>query len=205
MQKPHLPQLSLSKVHWFLTASDILVWGTATIGSPLVAIYLTSKFGGDTLQYIGIATAIYYLVRGVVQLPLGLITDKISSDSDEIALLILGSILMGVPYLFYPLVTDAWQYYFMQVIIGIGASLNLNNWRKLFAKNIDTNKEGQTYGFYETVMSIFTAVFGFVGGYLSGINAEIFEIVIMAMGVLITMGGIVVAGIYTVNNRRSLK
>lgn len=196
-------KLNLSKVIWVLTSSDIMVWGTASIGAPLVAIYLTSKFGELTVQYIGVATAIYFVIRGLSQLPLGILTDKIKSDIDEITLLIAGSVLMGTPYLFYPLVSEPWHYYLIQAFIGLGASLNLNNWRKLFAKNLTKDREGQTYGFYETIMSLSTALFGLLGGYISSINAEIFEIVIMSLGVMIIVGGLINVGIYTVNNRKS--
>jgi MFS family permease len=196
-------KLNFSKVIWFLTASDILVWGTATVGAPLVAIYLTSKFGNMTVQYIGIATAIYYTVRGIVQLPLGMLTDRIKSDSDEIALLILGSVCMGVPYLFYPLVTEPWHYYVLYAVVGFGASLNLNNWRKLFAKNIDKDKEGVTYGFYETIMSLLTGLFGLLGGLISSINAAAFEAVIVAIGIFICFGGLLNIGIYSIEKRKS--
>lgn len=200
-----LSKLSFSKVIWFLTGSDIMVWGTASVGAPLVAVYLTTKFGDQTVQYIGIATAIYYVVRGLSQIPLGAITDKIDSDIDEITLLIAGSVLMGTPYLFYASITEPWHYFVIQAVIGLGASLNLNNWRKLFAKNLNKNKEGQTYGFYETIMSLTTAVFGALGGFISSINAEIFEIVIMSLGIMIIIGGLLNVGIYAVNNRKSAK
>lgn len=199
----NIPKLNISKVIWFLTASDIMVWGTASIAAPLVAVYLTTKFGDATVQYIGVATAIYFLVRGLSQIPLGIITDRIKSDIDEITLLVVGSVIMGTPYLFLPLVSEPWHYFLIQAFIGLGASLNLNNWRKLFAKNLNKNKEGQTYGFYETIMSLSTALFGFVGGYISNINKVVFEAVIMSFGIMIIIGGIINAGVLTIKNRRS--
>lgn len=180
-----------NKVIFLLTLSDILVWGTSSIASPLLAIYLSGKFGGNTVEYIGIGTAIYFAVRSIVQLPIGMLTDRIKHDKDEIFFLMLGCILMGIPYLLYSLVTEANQYYVLMGLGGLGASMNLNNWRKLFAKNLDKNKEGYQYGIYETVMSISTAVFGLLGGYFGNLSPQIFEAVITSVGFFVFSGGII--------------
>jgi hypothetical protein len=69
--------------------------------------------------------------------------------------------------------------------------MNLNNWRKLFAKNLDNNHEGIGYGVYETIMSVSTAVFSLLGGHLSNMSPEIFEMVITSVGFFILLGGII--------------
>jgi MFS family permease len=168
-----------------------------------VALFMASKFGSLTVEYIGIGTAVCFLVRGITQIPIGTVTDKIKSDRDEILLLVLGCFLMAIPYLFYPWVTQPWHYYILQGIFGLGASLNLNNWRKLFAKNLDHNREGFEYGFYETIMSISTAFFGLMSGFASSISPQVFEIVIMSIGLLTMLGGIAAAGVYRVSHRKS--
>lgn len=180
----------VNKVTALLTLSDIFVWGTTLVANPLIAIYLTTKFGGNTLEYIGIGTAVYYAVRSVVQLPIGALTDKIKHDRDEIGFLVVGCILMALPYFLYTQITTGEQYFFLMGLGGFGASMNLNNWRKLFAKNLERNHEGREYGVYETVMSISTAIFGLLGGHFSNMSPEIFEIVISSVGVFVLLGGL---------------
>ena len=80
-----------------------------------------------------IGTAIYFLTRAITQLPIGYITDKIKKDKDEIIILIAGIILMGFPYILYPLISTPMHYYILQFVFGLGVSLNIVNWRKLFA------------------------------------------------------------------------
>ncbi len=185
-----------------LTLSDILVWGTSTIASPLLAIYLSGKFNGNTIEYIGIGTAIYFAIRSIAQLPIGMLTDRIKHDKDEIFFLMLGCILMGIPYLFYSVVTDQYQYYVLMGLGGLGASMNLNNWRKLFAKNLDKNREGFQYGIYETVMSISTAGFGLLGGYFGNLSPQIFEYVITSVGFFILAGALIAVSLLS-RNRKS--
>jgi MFS family permease len=181
---------SINGVIVYLTLSDIFVWGTTLVANPLLAIYLSSKFGGNTLEYIGIGTAIYYATRSLVQLPIGAITDRIKHDRDEIMFLVVGCALMAIPYFAYPYVTSGEQYFFLMGLGGFGASMNLNNWRKLFAKNLEKNHEGFEYGVYETVMSISTAIFGLLGGHFSSMSPHIFEMVISSVGLFVLLGGL---------------
>jgi MFS family permease len=180
----------INKVIGILTLSDIFVWGTTLVANPLIAIYLTSKFGGNTLEYIGIGTAVYYAVRSLVQLPIGAVADRIKHDKDEIIFLVMGCILMAIPYFVYPYITSGEQYFFLMGLSGFGTSMNLNNWRKLFAKNLEKDHEGFSYGVYETAMSISTAIFGLLGGHLSSMSPEIFETVISSVGIFVLIGGI---------------
>lgn len=180
----------VNKVITVLTISDIFVWGTTLVANPLIAIYLTSKFGGNTLEYIGIGTAVYYAVRSLVQLPIGAVADRIKHDKDEILFLVVGCILMAIPYFAFPYITSGEQYFFLMGLSGFGTSMNLNNWRKLFAKNLEKDHEGFSYGIYETAMSISTAVFGLLGGHFASQSPEIFEIVISSVGIFVLIGGI---------------
>ena len=75
-------------------------------------------------------------------MPIGKITDKIKSDSDEILFLLIGAILMGLPFIVYPFISIPVHYYILQFVFGLGVSFNLTNWRKLFALNVDKNREG---------------------------------------------------------------
>lgn len=68
--------------------------------------------------------------------------------------------------------------------------MNLNTWRKLFAKNIDKDREGWEYGFYETVMSIATAILIIGGGVVANLSPHYFDLVMSLVGAGIIFGGV---------------
>ncbi len=194
---------NFNKVILYLTLSDTFVWGPFIIIANLASLYLAPRLGADTVSFIGIGTGIYFLTRALFQMPIGMLTDKIENDKDEIILLFLGMVLMGIPFLFYPMITKPFQYYVLQFIFGLGVSFNLPNWRKLFALNLDKGKEGFQYGFYETVISISTAIFSGLIGYIANLGDIYFDWAMRGVAMLMMLAGVWVLLILKVKNRKS--
>jgi MFS family permease len=194
---------NLNNVILYLTLSDSFVWGPFIIIANLTSLYLSTKLGTDTASFVGIGTGIYFLTRALFQMPIGLLTDKIENDKDEIILLFLGIVLMGVPFLFYPMITEPFQYYILQFIFGIGVSFNLPNWRKLFALNLDQGKEGFQYGFYETIISISTAIFSVLIGFVANLGDTYFDWAMRGVAILMMLAGLWALLILKVKDRKS--
>jgi len=195
--------LKFNKSISFLTLSDIFTWGSHTILGALVGIYLANKLGGNATEFVGIGTGIYYLTRSITQIPIGLLTDKIKHDKDEIIILVAGSILMGLPFLFYSLIQTQQLYYILQFVFGLGASMNLISWRKLFSQSLDKGKVGFEYGVYETLISIAMAVFSITAGVLANVSQVYFERVIFTIGLLMISGSIWAGALLTIKNRKT--
>ena len=173
------------------------------MGTPLIGIFLSQRFGSQTIFYVGVATSCYFISRALFQIPIGMISDKIHHDNDEIIILFLGCFIMGIVYILIPFITESWQYFLLMSVEGFGASMNLNSWRKLFASNLDRKHEGVGYGFYETIMSFATALISLIGGYFSSLSNAAFEIVLISIGLAIIVGGLVSGSILFIKDRKS--
>jgi MFS-type transporter involved in bile tolerance (Atg22 family) len=196
-------KLILTKTFWLLTFSDLFTWGFYLIISTLSGIYLEHKLGEDVIKIVGIGGAIYYVIRGVLQLPISKVLDRIKNDKDEIFVLTIGCILMGLPFLFYPTLTSANQYYVLQVIFSLGVAMNLNPWRKLFATNLQAGKEAREYAVYDMVNSMFIAFSIFFVGQIANINQFYFDVMMVSLGLLVMTGGLWAALISTDTTRKS--
>lgn len=193
----------LNNVIWYLTASDVFSWGLYIPLNALIGIYLSQIFEVGTVEIIGIGVAIYYVTRSLTQIPIGIMIDKIKRDRDDIAVLVLGSFLLGIPFLFYPLIQNQFAFYLLQMVAGLGASMNLVAWRKLFAKNLDVNKEGTSYAVYDTVLSLSIATFSFIMGLIANVSKAYFDFVVITVGLLIISSVIWPIMIYSVKTRKS--
>ncbi len=193
----------INRVLIYLTFSDVFSWGTFSIISALTGLYLARKLGQNTVEYVGIGTAIYFFVRGVTQIPIGHITDKFKKDKDEIFLLALGVVLMGIPFLFYPSISQPSHYYILQAIFGLGVALNLTTWRILFALNTDGGREGRQYATYETIMSACTGVLSIVGGIIANMGDRYFDLVISFAGFFIILASLWILLIYLYEERKT--
>ncbi len=186
-----------------LTIADMFTWGPFLIISALSGIYLSHKLGVDAIKFVGIGTSVYFFTRALFQIPMGYITDRIKGDKDEILLLATGIILMGLPFTLFPHITIPSHYYTLQFIFGIGASLNVTNWRKLFATNIDSGIEGTQYAFYETVISISTAMTSLLVGSIANLGESYFDAVMVVSGLLMMLGSVWVLLIHSVKQRKT--
>jgi len=196
-------KLIFTKTFWLLTFSDLFTWGFYLIIATLSGIYLEHKLGDDVIKIVGIGGAIYYVIRGVLQLPISKVLDRIKNDRDEIFVLTLGCVLMGLPFLFYPTLTSANQYYVLQVIFSLGVAMNLNPWRKLFATNLEAGREAREYAVYDMVNSLFIALSIFFVGQIANINQFYFDVVMVSLGLLVMTGGLWAALISTDEKRKS--
>ena len=196
-------KFKMSRVTQLLTLSDVFTWGAFVVISALSGIYLSDKIGADTIQFVGIGTAIYFVTRGIFQIPIGNLTDKLDNDNDEILMLAIGVILMGFPYLLYPLITKPWHYFVLQFVFGLGVSMNVVNWRKLFALNIREGMEGKEYATYDFILSVSTAVISLILGIVANISDAYFDIVMIASGATIMLASIWILSIKKVSNRKS--
>lgn len=198
-----LKKVGLNKVIAFLTLSDMFTWGIYMVFTSFIGIYVATKFSENALEIVGIGVACFNFSRAFFQIPIGFITDRIKKDRDDIALLTLGNLLMGVPYLILPFMQAPLVYYLAMFVVGLGGAMNLVNWRKLFAKNLVEGKEGLNYGVYDTAMSTFMIIFGLIFGFISRLGESYFDAIIFGIGILIMSSGLWSVSLYFVKDRKS--
>lgn len=205
-KKTYLPknkEFRINKVIAFLTLSDIFTWGLYLVITSLVGLYLATKLEQNAVEIVGIGVAIYNLAKGGFQIPVGMLTDKIKKDRDDILFLTAGNLFMGAPFLFYPLISTPLLFFVLQFFIGLGSAMNLVNWRKLFAKNLDTGKEGLEYGAYDTVMSLSMVGFSLAAGLIANISEQYFDFVMVSIGTLMISSGFWSISLFFVQKRKS--
>lgn len=181
---------------WLLTFNDVFNWGVHYVVTILIGLYLSQKLGYPAIEVVGIGAGLAYLTRGLVQIPLGLLGDRLNSLSDEILLLISGNMIMGLGVIAIVVVTEAWQYYLIQIFFGFGMTLNIVDWRKLFAKNLDVGREGLEYAVYDTSMSLAIASLSAIGGVIASLAPVYFDLVILVIGAIILVSNLWVIPLY---------
>lgn len=173
-----------------MTFSDVFTWGIYGSTNAFIALFLETRFGDSTLEIVGIGVGIFTLTKAVFQIPFGIFVDKMKTTYDEPILLFIGNLLMGIPFLFFPLINEPSLYFVLQFFLGLGAAANLLSWRKLFATNLDKDREGSDYAAYEFVFSLISSAFSPILGFVAGMNNDYFGFVIIMIGVLVISSSI---------------
>jgi len=147
-----------------LILSDfVLLFGWGLI-APILAIFITQQIQGGDAKVAGIAVGIYWLLKSIVQIPIGSYLDKNHGEKDDFYFLVGGTLLASLPPFGFIFSSLPWHIYFWQVIHAVGMAAALPGWCGIFTRHIDKGKEAQSWALDSSALGIGAGVAGIIGG-----------------------------------------
>ena len=172
---------SINKVIKILVFSDlVLLFGWGLI-APILAIFIVEGIKGGDVGVAGIAVGIYWILKSLLQIPIGSYLDKNHGEKDDYYFLIGGTLLASLAPLGFIFAFLPWHMYLWQVIHAIGAALALPAWCGIFTRHIDKGKEAQSWALDSSAIGIGAGVAGIIGGLV----AKTFGFIPLFLGVCI--------------------
>jgi len=172
---------SINKVIKILVFSDlVLLFGWGLI-APILAIFIVEGIKGGDVGVAGIAVGIYWILKSLLQIPIGSYLDKNHGEKDDYYSLIGGTLLASLAPLGFIFAFLPWHMYLWQVIHAIGAALALPAWCGIFTRHIDKGKEAQSWALDSSAIGIGAGVAGIIGGLV----AKTFGFIPLFLGVCI--------------------
>ncbi len=157
---------------------------------PVFAVFVLEDIAGATLKVIGFATAIYWLTKSVLQLPIARRLDKNHGEIDDYYSMVFGVFVVISAVFLYYFATKVWHVYALQFLIAIGDAFAVPPFYAIFTRHIDPNSEG----FEWSLRSSFSFGAGSaISGALSGVLATAIGIraLFLVNGTMMLMGVIV--------------
>ncbi|MEX2017344.1 MAG: MFS transporter [Candidatus Pacearchaeota archaeon] len=144
-----------------LILSDILIISSFGLIGPIFAVFITGGLAGGTLVTAGLATAIFLVVKSVVQLPLSRFF--IDKEKHKTRSLLLGTFLIiSVPFI-YAFAKDIYLIFIAQAVYGLGAAMAYPAWFSLFTTYMNKKHKGFEYTLWSTGVGIGGAIAAYVG------------------------------------------
>ncbi|NIT03655.1 MFS transporter [Candidatus Saccharibacteria bacterium] len=185
--------IKVNRIIEFLTLSDILVlsgWGLVT---PIIAVFFTEQVEGGSVALAGLASAVYFLVKSFVQIPIARYIDLKRGEWDDYWIMIAGSLLITTSAFLYILVKYPWQVMVVQAIYGIGGALSYPSWLAIFTRHVDRHEEGLEWSLYYTATDLGSALAGAIGGLMAATFG--YNLVFAVAGVMSLGGTLFLAGV----------
>lgn len=170
---------SINKVIKTLIFYDLIFlfgWGLV---APILAVFIVGNIKGGNVQVAGVAVGIYWILKSLLQIPLGQYLDVNHGEKDDYYFLIGGTLLTGLTAFGFIFATLPWHIYFLQAIYALGAAAITPSWGGIFTRHIDKGKEAQSWAFSSSSLGIGTGLAGIVGG----TTAKIFGFTPLFVGV----------------------
>jgi len=166
-----------------LTYSDVLIISGWGLVSPIFAVFVTSQVQGGNLELVGLAMAVFLILKSLVQIPVARFIDKKKGEIDDMAA---GTLIVSiVPFLYVGVKTPA-QVLLLQCLYGIGAAMITPGWYAIFTRHIDTQQEAQEWGIYNSMTSLGAALSGALGGFFA--EKFGFQLLFIIVGMMCIVG-----------------
>ena len=158
----------------FFVFSDLFFAGGWGLVDPVFSVFIVAKIPGATLTEVGIATAIYWICRSILQIPISNYLDRTPGEKDDFMALIIGLILAGVSAIAFCFTKTIWEVYIAQAVHALGFALYFASWPTIFSRHLDKNRISFDWAFDSVATGVAAGVTGLLGGILAatiGYNA----------------------------------
>ena len=134
---------------------------------PVFAIFITGRIVGGSASVAGFATAVYWIVKSICQLPVARFLDHTDGERDDFWALWAGYFLTGFIPVAYIFATEPIHLYIIQGVYGFLMAWLVPAWYSIFTRHVDKWRISFEWSL-ESVFSVGLATAGAsaLGGYL---------------------------------------
>ncbi|MBU2577450.1 MFS transporter [Patescibacteria group bacterium] len=178
--------MRINKLIKYLTLVHILLVSGWSFIAPIFAIFITQQIEGGTLELIGFATAVNFLVRSVFQLPFARFIDRKKGEIDDFIIMAIGSIFVSLAPFLHILATKPVHLLFFQALMGFGWAMALPGWQAIFTRHIDRYREAEEWAICNTMVGFSIAIASALGAFLA--DSLGFDLLFVIVGFVTLLG-----------------
>ncbi len=161
--------VKVGRVVKYLVLSDLfLLFGWGFI-EPVLSVFIVERIAGATLVTVGIATALYWILKSVLQLPVAnwLDRDRTQGEKHDFAALAGGLLIAGFSALAFSIVTRPWELYLVQAIHAVAFALYIPSWSSIFSRHLDHDRVSFDWSLDSTVSGVAAGISGLLAGVMA--------------------------------------
>lgn len=185
--------LTPNKVVKYLVLSDFVFWTGWGLLTPVFAIFVVDRIQGGNVFVVGVASAVFWIARSLLRIPIGMFLDICPSEKDDYFFLVAGLGMTSLVPLGYLFAVVPWHIYLLQAIYGAGLAMSYSGWTGIFTRHIDKGMESTEWGLNATTIGLGTGIAGAFGGW--AVSRFGFSPVFIMVSVFSLLGTVVLFGL----------
>lgn len=154
----------------FITAEFIMITAFGFL-TPIFSLFVVSEIQGGTTASIGFSLAVYWVVKSILQIPVGRWLDRNQGEVDDFWSLVCGNTagaLATIAFFFFG--TTIWHLYTYEILMGIADAFTVPPIYAIFSRHLDKDHEGFEWSVRSSIsFGAGSALGGALGGVIAGI------------------------------------
>lgn len=159
--------VKVGRIVKFFVLTDLILLSGWGFVEPIFSIFVIQKIVGATLTTVGIAAAIYWVLKSVLQIPVANYLDRIPGERDDFQALIAGLLIAAFAAFSFALITYPWQLYLVQAIQAIAFALYIPSWNAIFSRHLDKERTAFDWSLDSTSAGLAIGVASFLGAMIA--------------------------------------
>jgi MFS family permease len=168
-------------VKYFVISDFFLLAGWGLI-DPVFSVFIVQRVLGGSLLVVGIAAAIYWIVRSVAQIPIANYLDSTQGERADFMALVGGLLLVGISAIAMCWVARVWELYAIHAVQAIAFAFYYASWPTIYSRHLDKNAISLDWSLDSSVSGIGAGVAGFLGGVIAGTLG--YDVVFVGAGIM---------------------
>ena len=179
---------TINRIAKYFIIGDLIMWAGWGFVDPIFSIFVIKNIAGATLISIGFLATIYWITKGILQIPVSLFLDRTDGEKDDFYALIFGLMITGISAFSFMIVRTMPQVYLVQFIKAIGFALYIPAWSAIFSRHLDKKHMAFDWAVSSSSVSIGIGIAGFIGGSIASIAG--FNFVFLVTGLMALVSAI---------------
>jgi len=159
--------IKVGRIVKYFVISDLFFLAGWGLIEPIFSVFILQKVAGATLLTVGIAAAIYWILKSVLELPIANILDATPGEKDDFTALVGGLFLAALAAFSFSWISEVWQLYAIQVVHAMAFSFYLPAWSAIFSRHLDKERVSFDWSLDSTVSGIAAGVTGLFSGLIA--------------------------------------
>lgn len=159
-------KFSINKIIKTLIGADLIFLSAFGLITPIFAVFITEQIEGGDVKVVGFAAAVYWILKSILQIPIGRFLDRKRGERDDLYFLILGYIVVAIVPFGYIFSFLPWHIYILEGIYAVGMAMAIPAWAAIFTRHIDKGKEAFEWSIESSALSFGVGLTGALGGIL---------------------------------------
>lgn len=180
-----MPTFSFNRIVKTLIITDFIIYSGWGLVMPVFAVFLLNSIRGGDAQVAGTAAGIYWVMKSLIQIPIGKFLDRNHGEKDDYWFMVLGTFLASFTPLILIFASEPWHIYGLQIYYAFSMAMVIPSWGGIFMRHADKGREAETWGFESSLLGLGMGVAGIAGGFIAkALGFTPLFIAVSMMGVL---------------------